>query len=68
MDAVKVDLTSERPSYALTSYGPGKYTENLIKDIDQSPEELRWEFYQARATNNPSLYVRLILVTYLFSS
>ncbi|SCV72779.1 BQ2448_4316 [Microbotryum intermedium] len=54
-ESIKIDLTTDRPSYALSSYGPGK-TGNLIKDQDLSPEELRLSYYNAVKANNPSLY------------
>lgn len=58
-DSIKLDLTTERPLYALTSYAPGKGESNLVDGIDLSPEELRMLFYNARAANDISLYVRL---------
>lgn len=54
---MKLDLTSERPSWALTCYAPGKGNPNLISGLDESPEELRIRYYNARAANDQSLYV-----------
>jgi nucleoporin NUP42 len=56
-EGIKLDLTTERPYYVLSSYGPGKNEPSLIKGQDLSPEELRLQFYKARAANNPALYV-----------
>lgn len=61
IEGLKADLTVERPSYALTCYGAAKGDPNLISDVDESPEELRLRFYQARAQNDPSLYVSSLL-------
>lgn len=55
-DSIKLDLTTDRPIWALTSYGPAKHELNLIAGIDVSQEELRLEFYKARTANNPQLY------------
>lgn len=61
-DSIKADLTTERPRYVLSSYGPGKGEASVIKGLDVSPEELRVQFYTARSQNNPSLYVRPLLL------
>lgn len=60
-ETIEADLTVELPVYTLTCYGAAKGLANLIKDADTSPEELRLKFYQAKAQNNPSLYVSLSL-------
>lgn len=56
-DTIKTDLTTERAIWKLTCYAPGKNEPNLIADQDVSQEELRWQFYVARAQKNESLYV-----------
>jgi nucleoporin NUP42 len=55
-ESIKQDLTTERPLWALTSYGPAKNEPNLIAGIDLSQEELRWEYVQAVKANNPAMY------------
>ncbi|PLW57228.1 hypothetical protein PCANC_03131 [Puccinia coronata f. sp. avenae] len=51
------DLTTEKPLYYLSVYSPHKLATNMIDGTDVSPEELRFQAYQARANNNPSQYV-----------
>ena len=47
------DLTSTRPKWILSAYGPGKDTPAaLFADNEYSPEEVRWLFYQAQAAGN----------------
>lgn len=57
-DGIKLDLTTERPRWVMSSYGPGKGEPSMISGLDVSPEELRLQFYTARTQNNPALYVR----------
>lgn len=56
-ETIKADLTTERPSYALSCYAPGKNELNIFGG-DLSPEELRLQYYAARNAGNASLYVR----------
>lgn len=65
VEGIRSDLTTERPLYALTCYAAAKGEPNLIGEQDESPEELRWRFYQARIQNNPGLYVRRAALTAL---
>ncbi|KNZ54580.1 hypothetical protein VP01_290g6 [Puccinia sorghi] len=51
------DLTSEKPLYYLSVYSPHKFATNIIDGTDLSPEELRFQAYQARANNTTSQYV-----------
>ncbi|KAA1083275.1 hypothetical protein PGT21_014493 [Puccinia graminis f. sp. tritici] len=51
------DLTTERPLYYLSVYSPHKSAINMIDGTDVSPEELRFQAYQARANNTTSQYV-----------
>ncbi|KAK4700453.1 hypothetical protein P7C70_g5794, partial [Phenoliferia sp. Uapishka_3] len=60
-ESIRTDLTVERPAYALTCYGPGKCEPNLIQG-DLSPEELHFQFYNARIANNESLYTETKLI------
>lgn len=55
-DSIRTDLTTERPLYTLSCYGPGKAEPNLLAGVDFSPEELRLQFYKARQANNEALY------------
>jgi nucleoporin NUP42 len=51
------DLTTERPLFYLSVYSPHKSAINMIDGTDVSPEELRFQAYQARANNTTSQYV-----------
>ncbi|KEI41913.1 uncharacterized protein L969DRAFT_117759 [Mixia osmundae IAM 14324] len=56
--AIRTDWSSEKPLWPLSAYGPTKHAPTLISDVEHSPEEIRLEFYQARAQNAPHLIVR----------
>lgn len=48
-DDIRADLTSQRPKWILSSYGPAKDLPGaLLTDNEYSPEEVRWKFYQRR--------------------
>lgn len=49
---IKADLTSQRPVYPLSCYGPGKNApRQLIEgNVEISPEELRLRYYTQRAS------------------
>jgi len=51
-DVITVDLKGERPIWPLSAYGPGKDAPRQLIDGDMSPEELRSQFYKARASGN----------------
>ncbi|POW13889.1 hypothetical protein PSHT_07551 [Puccinia striiformis] len=51
------DLSTEKPLYCLSVYSPHKSAMNMIDGTDMSPEELRFQAYQARANNTTSQYV-----------
>jgi hypothetical protein len=47
-DSIFTDLTTEKPLYPLSSYGPGKSTPCIISNQDESPEELRVRAWRAK--------------------
>lgn len=48
-DDIRSDLTSQRPKWILSSYGPAKDLPGaLLTDNEYSPEEVKWRFYQRR--------------------
>ena len=52
--AIKVDLSSERPQWILSAYGPGRYAPVQLfggEQREKSFEEMRLYHYQARAAN-----------------
>lgn len=51
------DLSKEKPAYYLSVYSCQKCAPNLIDGTDVSPEELRFQAYQARANNTTSQYI-----------
>ncbi|KAI9901975.1 hypothetical protein N3K66_003792 [Trichothecium roseum] len=54
-DTIKKDLTVELPQWVLSSYGPGKNAPELLFGgfpREQSTEEVRLQFYQAKAAGN----------------
>ncbi|POV97718.1 hypothetical protein PSHT_14433 [Puccinia striiformis] len=51
------DLSNEKPLYCLSVYSPHKSAMNMIDGTDMSPEELRFQAYQARANDTTSQYV-----------
>lgn len=57
---VKADLTSQRPVYPLSCYGPGKTApRQLIEgNFEISPEELRLRYYTQRASVGEAAAVR----------
>jgi nucleoporin NUP42 len=61
-ELIKIDLTTERPIWPLSSYGPGKNAplQLMEGEIEQSPEEMRVRHYLAVAQGNPQESVRLI--------
>ena len=63
-DTIKADLTpndqgGERPIWPLSSYGPGRDAPRQLLEgaIEQSFEEVRLEYYVARASGNEQSYV-----------
>ena len=60
-DLVRDDLTSERPQWILSAYGPGR---NVPRQLfggsvrEQSFEEMRLHHYLAAASGNPQKAVR----------
>lgn len=54
-ETIRLDLTTERPIWPLSSYGPGKNAplQLMEGDIEQSPEEMRVKHYLAMAQGNP---------------
>jgi hypothetical protein len=59
-ETIKLDLTEDRPTWPLSSYGPGKNAplQLMEGDIEQSPEEMRVRHYLAVAKGNPQESVR----------
>lgn len=55
-DSIRLDLSTDRPTWPLSSYG-GKEDPCLIAGIDVSPEELRWRYVQAVKTGTVDAYV-----------
>ncbi|OQO05188.1 hypothetical protein B0A48_08208 [Cryoendolithus antarcticus] len=53
-DNIRVDLTTDRPIWPLTAYGPGRNAPaQLIEgDLEMSPEEMRVMYYLAMTTGN----------------
>ncbi|KAK6443533.1 hypothetical protein LTR95_000360 [Oleoguttula sp. CCFEE 5521] len=53
-DNIRVDLTTDRPIWPLTSYGPGRNAPaQLIEgELETSPEEMRVMYYLAMTTGN----------------
>lgn len=60
-ESINTDLTTDRPTWPLSSFGPAKNEPNLLDGLDVSPEELQLKFYEARQLNDPSKYVCLLL-------
>lgn len=58
-ESIQRDLTTgqEKPLWPFSAYGPAKYEPNLITKHEESPEELRVKFWQAKTQNNPTIYV-----------
>lgn len=56
--SIKTDLTTEKPVWDLSIYGPAKEEPNMIVGTDLSPEEDRVKYYQSRLqTGNETQYV-----------
>jgi len=52
-DDIRSDLTSTRPKWILSAYGPGKDPPaSLFVENEYSPEEVRWRFYEQQAKGN----------------
>ncbi|KAH9823160.1 hypothetical protein DFH28DRAFT_1018020 [Melampsora americana] len=51
------DLVTEKPMYYLSVYAANKYAPNIIDGTDVSPEELRFNAYQARSNNTMPQYI-----------
>ena len=53
-DIIKNDLVNDRPIWPLSAYGPGRDAPRQLIEgpIEMSPEELRLQFYVARASGN----------------
>lgn len=53
-EAIKLELTDERPTWPLSSYGPGRDAPRQLLDaeFEQSPEEMRVLHYIALANGN----------------
>ncbi|MBW0493642.1 hypothetical protein O181_033357, partial [Austropuccinia psidii MF-1] len=54
---IQDDLSKERPAYYLSVYACQKLTPNIIDGTDLSPEELRYQAYQAKAHNTMAQYI-----------
>ena len=67
LDAMEKDLTTERPTWILSAYGPGKNApEQLFGGFprEQSPEEVRLGFYAAKASGNEQQALNSVQQTY----
>ncbi|RMZ70284.1 CCCH zinc finger domain [Pyrenophora seminiperda CCB06] len=53
-DDIKNDLTTQRPVYPLSCYGPGRDAPRQLIEgpVEISPEELRFKYYTLRSTGN----------------
>ena len=60
LDSMTKDLTLtfDRPSWILSCYGPAKNQPTIIRDMDESMEELRVKAVQATRTGAVQEYVR----------
>jgi hypothetical protein len=58
------DLSSQRPIYPLSCYGPGRDAPRQLIEgpVEVSPEELRSRYYLARAAGQEVTAVRIILL------
>ncbi|KAG2177222.1 hypothetical protein INT43_007879, partial [Umbelopsis isabellina] len=57
--SIKTDLTTEKPIWDLSIYGPAKEEPNMIVGTDLSPEEDRVKYYQSRLqTGNETQYLQ----------
>jgi nucleoporin NUP42 len=59
---MKNDLTTQRPIYPLSCYGPGREAPRQLIEgpVEISPEELRLRYYTLRAAGNEPQAVSLI--------
>ena len=58
-ETLRIELQSELPNWAISSFGAGKYEPNLFFGYDTSAEELRWKSVVAVKENRAQDYVRL---------
>lgn len=66
-DAIIADLSTERPQWILSAYGPGRQAPAQLFGgplREQSFEEMRLMHYMALASGNAQQAVRLNLVTH----
>ena len=63
---MKKDLTDgvEKPLWPLSSFGPGKYENTLLKGLDESPEEMRVKAWEANRSGQALTYVSALLPLY----
>lgn len=59
-DSLKSDLTSDKPLWPLSTFGPAKYEPNLVSNFDESMEELRLRAVIALKAGNVNEYVELL--------
>lgn len=62
--AMRDDLAvdgKDRPQWIISVYAPHKLAPAMIANTDMSREELRWQAYEARASNDSQKYVNLPL-------
>lgn len=59
-DDIKTDLSSQRPIYPFSCYGPSRDAPRQLMEgpVEISPEELRLRYYSQRASGNESVAVR----------
>jgi nucleoporin NUP42 len=65
-DDIKNDLTSQRPIYPLSCYGPGREAPRQLIEgpVEISPEELRLRYYTLRAEGNEPTAVCIYQTSY----
>jgi nucleoporin NUP42 len=58
---MKSDLTSQRPIYPLSAYGPGRDAPRQLIEgpVEISPEELRVRYYGCRSAGNEGVAVSI---------
>lgn len=56
-DTMKSDLSSDKPLWPLSSYGPAKFEPNIVAGLDESMEELRVRAALALNAGNSNDYV-----------
>jgi nucleoporin NUP42 len=59
-ETIKVDLTSDRPIWPFSVYGPGRNAPKQLLEgsVEQSPEEVRLQYYLAMRSGNVQRAVR----------